>query len=531
MINVWKARAEDIPCVCSINTFNNELTIYACLQQAVKNFGPSYTYVFDDGSTDKTIEYIQKFNNDHNVNIQILPVGDWDPWPDQKVPRDHGPGKGTLIEAGKTHAKSKFKSWWITKSNFPDAIYFSLEADVILADDALVRARKRIAEWKDPAKECEFFNVVFTIDSDYVRPMCTSEDSLDDRLEGITQRKVYDQPGDWTFACLWTGGDILIGPDPIWPYGACTLPWDEKIQAEKKGQDVDIPYGFHLYNYNNNNLTNNFQNRLILKMEDLDDDEVDWSILKRVWFPKTFFIDNNLQRQIVESNKMVTRINGINCFDTNSPLVFHGSIAVVGNSGCLLKKEYGDLIDSHETVVRFNNANISDYVQSTGKKTTDLVINCHVYNNADLKAEGFSEWKSNEDVFSKHDDDVRILYVNTNPISSGRDPIPKEKKFYVLNSRSFHELQNLVLEGITEEKEKIKHELNLPAIPTVGHALVLNLIRSGLKPNLFGFTIEPEAEWDHYFEKRPAPSESHAHSAEISNLLLLEKHGLIKIYT
>ncbi len=300
MINVWKAKSSELPCICAINTFNNELTIYACLQQAIKNFQSSNIYVFDDGSKDKTIEYIEKFNNDYNVDIHVLSVGDLDPWPDQKVPRDHGPGKGTLIEAGKTHAKSKFKSWWVTKSNFPDAIYFSLEADVILADDALVRARKRIAEWKDPANDCEFFNVVFTIDSEYVRPMCSTEDSLEDTLPGIQQRKIYDQPGDWTFACFWTGGNLQIGPDPAWPYGACLFPWSRKNQCEKKGQDTDIPYGFHLYNYNNNNLNNDFTGRLMLKIKDLNDLDVDWSVLEKSWFPKVLKINENLKRYIVE---------------------------------------------------------------------------------------------------------------------------------------------------------------------------------------------------------------------------------------
>ena len=110
MIENWKNKSKNIHCVCGINTFNNELTIYACLQQAIKNFGPENTYIFDDGSSDRTLEIIEKFNNKHDTRIQVLHVGEADPWPNQKVPRDHGPGKGTLIETGKTHAKSKFKS-------------------------------------------------------------------------------------------------------------------------------------------------------------------------------------------------------------------------------------------------------------------------------------------------------------------------------------------------------------------------------------------------------------------------------------
>lgn len=300
MLDNWKTKAKSIDCICGINTFNNELTIYACCQQAVKNFGSNNVFVFDDGSTDKTLEYIENFNKENNCNIQVLSVGSFDPWPDQKVERDHGPEKGMLIETGKTHAKSKFKSWYAVKSNFPDAIYFSLEADVILVDNALERARERISLWDDPSMDCEFFNVVFTIDSDYVRPMCSTEDSLDDRLEGITQRKVYDQPGDWTFACFWTGGKLQIGPDPVWPYGACLFPWTQKNQCQRKGQDTDIPYGFHLYNYNNKSLDGDYSNSLILKITDLDDNDVDWSILKSTWYPKVLKLDKDLKRYVEE---------------------------------------------------------------------------------------------------------------------------------------------------------------------------------------------------------------------------------------
>lgn len=296
----WKLKAESIQCICAINTFNNELTIYACLEQAVKNFGYQNVFIFDDGSTDKTIEHIMLFNGEHNVDVQVLNMGEWDPWPDQKIERDHGPDKGKIIETGKTHAKSKFKSWHVTKQNFPDSIYFSLEADVILTDDALERAKQRISMWTNPLMDCEFFNVVFTIDSDYVRPMCSTEDSLEDRLPGIQQRKIYDQPGDWTFACFWTAGNLQIGPDPNWPYGACLFPWTRKNQCEKKGQDTDRPYGFHLFNYNNNALEDDYNGKLVLRIDELFDDEVPWEILKNVWFPKVLKVNQDLKRYVEE---------------------------------------------------------------------------------------------------------------------------------------------------------------------------------------------------------------------------------------
>lgn len=52
-------------------------------------------------------------------------------------------------------------------------------------------------------------------------------------------------------------------------------------------------------------------------------------------------------------------------------------IAIVGNSPILLEKEYGEEIDSHDIVVRFNNFVINGYEKYTGIKTTDVCFNAY----------------------------------------------------------------------------------------------------------------------------------------------------------
>ncbi|KAG5515764.1 hypothetical protein RHGRI_036720 [Rhododendron griersonianum] len=56
----------------------------------------------------------------------------------------------------------------------------------------------------------------------------------------------------------------------------------------------------------------------------------------------------------------------------------YSSCAVVGSSGILLQSENGDLIDSHEMVIRLNNARTSGFERHVGSKTTLSFLNSHM---------------------------------------------------------------------------------------------------------------------------------------------------------
>ncbi|KAL2899477.1 Beta-1 6-galactosyltransferase GALT29A [Bienertia sinuspersici] len=56
----------------------------------------------------------------------------------------------------------------------------------------------------------------------------------------------------------------------------------------------------------------------------------------------------------------------------------YSSCAVVGNSGILLSKEYGGLIDSHEVVIRLNNARIESFQRNVGSKTSISFVNSNI---------------------------------------------------------------------------------------------------------------------------------------------------------
>ncbi|XP_057534108.1 beta-1,6-galactosyltransferase GALT29A [Amaranthus tricolor] len=56
----------------------------------------------------------------------------------------------------------------------------------------------------------------------------------------------------------------------------------------------------------------------------------------------------------------------------------YSSCAVVGNSGILLSKDYGKLIDSHEAVIRLNNARIESFQKNVGSKTSISFVNSNI---------------------------------------------------------------------------------------------------------------------------------------------------------
>ena len=140
----WSEFGRKFPLVCGLKTLNGELTIYACLQQAYKQF--DFILITDDGSTDNTVEMIKKCINDFNIrNVSIISVKDYDPWPDQEIEKREG-DHHVLRPAGQTHAKAQWKNYEAVKQNFPNCIYVSLEDDVILYDNVRARIYNRLVQ-------------------------------------------------------------------------------------------------------------------------------------------------------------------------------------------------------------------------------------------------------------------------------------------------------------------------------------------------------------------------------------------------
>ncbi|XP_073157695.1 beta-1,6-galactosyltransferase GALT29A-like [Henckelia pumila] len=65
------------------------------------------------------------------------------------------------------------------------------------------------------------------------------------------------------------------------------------------------------------------------------------------------------------------------------------SCAVVGNSGILLSSDHGKLIDSHEIVIRLNNARIAGYERDVGAKTSVSFINSNILSSCARRVDCF----------------------------------------------------------------------------------------------------------------------------------------------
>ncbi|KAK7312646.1 hypothetical protein VNO77_36667 [Canavalia gladiata] len=63
---------------------------------------------------------------------------------------------------------------------------------------------------------------------------------------------------------------------------------------------------------------------------------------------------------------------------TNSHDKKYSSCAVVGNSGILLNRDYGSVIDAHEVVIRLNNARVDHFETKVGKKTSISFVNSNI---------------------------------------------------------------------------------------------------------------------------------------------------------
>tara|TARA_R110000744_G_scaffold142853_1_gene254597 strand:+ start:5700 stop:6344 length:645 start_codon:yes stop_codon:yes gene_type:complete len=169
-------------------------------------------------------------------------------------------------------------------------------------------------------------------------------------------------------------------------------------------------------------------------------------------------------------------------------LSLKGSVAIVGASGNLLDSKLGAQIDSHDEVIRFNRSPTDGYEENVGSKTTLRVVNNHVFNNNDIKKEGYSNSPPN---FVRDLRNSRILYTapDLGPWYNKQSNVHNSNELFLFEYNSAADLKKHFSYYSTQNFQ-------------VGTIAILLCVKSGARPNLFGFDLEPVPR-THYYQDRP----------------------------
>lgn len=104
----------------------------------------------------------------------------------------------------------------------------------------------------------------------------------------------------------------------------------------------------------------------------------------RLWldfrrYLQSWWRNHRFQPDVMSNMVNVVKIlkTGVNGSDMRSGLKYK-TCAVVGNSGILLKTDLGGVIDSHEFVIRLNNARTGGFERNVGSKTSLSFVNSNI---------------------------------------------------------------------------------------------------------------------------------------------------------
>ena len=282
----WDKYVDQIPLVAVVGLMGEWMTIYACLQQAVKNF--DHVLVCGDGVSPHAKSMLEKFISEHkdesSRKIQFVELGDVDPWPWMAMARPNSTYESLSDVPMKSWSKAGFKRFNYARAIFPNSVLVSLHSDVIVFDDTGARIRERMKKIQDPFFDSEWYSMVTMHDKENICSIL-SEDSGPGNLKGhpaLRQRTTYDYPGDWGLMSIYASSLLSVGPDPGGHEAECLYPWSRKTQCEKKGCDTSEPHAIHLEWIRDSCIDKDFS-------------KTSWKIVKRKWLE---FNDINLFNRI-----------------------------------------------------------------------------------------------------------------------------------------------------------------------------------------------------------------------------------------
>jgi hypothetical protein len=178
-------------------------------------------------------------------------------------------------------------------------------------------------------------------------------------------------------------------------------------------------------------------------------------------------------------------------------------VAIVGNSGRLLKSDYGSFIDTFDEVIRFNRAITEGYTNYVGNKTTLRVVNNNVFDNTEVESYGYT---NSPQYFVKNLKNKRLLYIGPDfgPLTRRDKNMDPSNELFYFNYNSSDQIKKYFL------GKKIDRNF------TVGGLAILLTVISGIKPEIFGFDLTDEEVFKkpctHYWEERETEVDQISHN-------------------
>lgn len=204
----------------------------------------------------------------------------------------------------------------------------------------------------------------------------------------------------------------------------------------------------------------------------------------------------------------------------------YSSCAVVGNSGILLKTEYGQFIDSHEAVIRLNNARIQGYSQNVGSKTTLSFVNSNILHLCARREGCFCHpYGTNVAMIMYICQPIHFLDHLTCSKSHTAPLLITDSRFDVLCARlvKYYSMKRFVEETKKVPEEWGKYHDEKAFHYSSGMQAVILAIGMCKKVSVFGFGKSNEAK-HHYHTNQKAELDLHDYGAEYALYSDLVEH-------
>ena len=220
--------------------------------------------------------------------------------------------------------------------------------------------------------------------------------------------------------------------------------------------------------------------------------------------------------------KLIEKLNNTKTF-ISGDLSLSTSCAIVGNSGKILNYEHGNLIDSHDVVIRFNGAKTNGYLKHSGGKTTIRIMNCHYI----LNLEDENYFKHQKSRFPEMKKDFLFQLKNEIIIFKTNPSWKLWKKNKIL--KKIDESNKVLF--FSDEFYNLAKQINNNKEASNGLIGLLLALKYFKEINCYGFSFYSDELKQHYYEeiKDKNVKNNHNFDKEKKIFKLFEKNNYIKI--